>query len=108
MTFKDYPIEATENAKRALKFYRESNNKNNCLTAIGVKRMLQLANREAISYDIVLRMAKFKRHQQHKNNPYENYCGKLSWDAWGGDAGINWAIKKVNEIKLNSIKSKKK
>jgi len=43
-------------------------------------------------------MASFKRHQQHKDVPYDEGCGGIMWDAWGGDAGINWAIKKLEQI----------
>jgi hypothetical protein len=43
-------------------------------------------------------MASFKRHQQNKNVPYEQGCGGLMWDAWGGDEGIEWAIRKLKQI----------
>jgi len=49
-------------------------------------------------------MASFKRHQQHKDVPYDEGCGGLMWDCWGGDAGINWAIRKLKQID-DSIKS---
>lgn len=94
-TFTDYPQAATENAKRALKFLKDSGNPNDCLTAVGFARANQLANREPISLDTVKRMAAFIRHQQHKDVPYSEGCGKVGWDAWGGDAGIEWAINKV-------------
>jgi hypothetical protein len=45
-------------------------------------------------------MASFKRHQQHKDVPYSEGCGGLMWDAWGGSAGVNWAIGKLKEIDL--------
>jgi hypothetical protein len=43
-------------------------------------------------------MASFKRHQQHKDVPYSEGCGGLMWDAWGGSAGVNWAISKLKKI----------
>ena len=43
-------------------------------------------------------MASFKRHQQHKDVPYDEGCGGLMWDCWGGTSGINWAIKKLDQI----------
>ena len=43
-------------------------------------------------------MASFKRHQQHKDVPYDDGCGGLMWDCWGGTSGINWAIKKLKQI----------
>ncbi len=57
-----------------------------------------MANKEPISRDTIARMASFKRHQQNKNVPYEQGCGGLMWDAWGGDEGIEWAIRKLKQI----------
>jgi hypothetical protein len=98
-TYTDYPKAASENAKRALKFRDETDNKNGCGTPVGWNRANQLAKREAISLETVKRMAAFIRHQQNKDVPYESGCGGLMWDAWGGDAGINWAINKIEQIR---------
>lgn len=95
-TYNDYPDAASNNAKRALKWKEE--NGSTCGTPVGWTRANQLANREKISRDTIARMASFKRHQQHKDVPYEEGCGGLMWDAWGGDAGINWAIRKLAQI----------
>jgi uncharacterized protein len=95
-TYNDYPEAATNNAKRALKYKEE--NGSTCGTDVGWTRARQLANRERLSRDTIARMASFKRHQQHKDVPYEEGCGGLMWDAWGGDAGINWAIRKLEQI----------
>ena len=95
-TYNDYPEAATNNAKRALKWKEE--NGSDCGTPVGWTRANQLANREKISRDTIARMASFKRHQQNKDVPYSEGCGGLMWDAWGGDAGINWAIRKLEQI----------
>lgn len=95
-TYNDYPEAASNNAKRALKWKEE--NGSSCGTPVGWTRARQLANREKLSRDTIARMASFKRHQQHKDVPYEEGCGGLMWDAWGGDAGINWAIRKLAQI----------
>jgi len=95
-TYNDYPEAATNNAKRALKWKEE--NGSSCGTPVGWTRANQLANREKISRDTIARMASFKRHQQNKDVPYSEGCGGLMWDAWGGDEGINWAIRKVEQI----------
>jgi HK97 family phage prohead protease len=95
-TYNDYPEAATNNAKRALKWKEE--NGSDCGTPVGWTRANQLANREKISRDTIARMASFKRHQQNKDVPYSEGCGGLMWDAWGGDAGINWAIRKLDQI----------
>ena len=31
--------------------------------------------------------------------PYEEGCGGLAWDLWGGTAGVQWAIRKVQSLK---------
>ena len=102
-TYNDYPEAATNNARRALKWKEE--NGSSCGTAVGWTRANQLANRERLSRDTIARMASFKRHQQNKDVPYSEGCGGLMWDAWGGTAGIEWAIRKLQQIdgKNNSM-----
>lgn len=95
-TYNDYPEAATNNAKRALKYKEE--NGSSCGTPVGWTRARQLANKERISRDTIARMASFKRHQQNKDVPYDEGCGGIMWDAWGGDAGIEWAIRKLDQI----------
>jgi uncharacterized protein len=99
-TYNDYPESATNNAKRAIK-YKEDNG-SDCGTIVGWTRARQLANRERLSRDTIGRMASFKRHQQYKDVPYDEGCGGIMWDAWGGDAGINWAIKKLEQLDKNN------
>lgn len=101
MTYNDYPEAATNNAKRALKYKEE--NGSSCGTDVGWTRARQLANRESLSRDTIGRMASFKRHQQHKDVPYEEGCGGIMWDAWGGDAGVEWAIRKLDQIDKKSM-----
>jgi len=92
-TFNDYPESASNNAKKAIK-YKEENNVD-CGTRVGWTRARQLANKDNISWETIGRMASFNRHQQHKDVPYDEGCGGLMWDAWGGASGINWAINKM-------------
>ena len=103
MTYNDYPEAASNNAKRAIKYKEE--NGSSCGTNIGWIRAGQLARKENISRDVIARMASFKRHQQHKDVPYSEGCGGIMWDAWGGDAGIEWAIRKLEQIDKNKSKS---
>ena len=98
MSYNDYPQSASNNAKRALNYREESGNPKGCGTPVGWQRANQLANRESLSERTVKRMASFKRHQQNKDVPYEEGCGGLMWDAWGGTSGIEWAIKKSKQI----------
>jgi len=105
-TYNDYPQAATNNAKRAIKYKEE--NGSDCGTVVGWTRARQLSNRESLTRRTIARMASFKRHQQHKDVPYDEGCGGIMWDAWGGDAGINWAIKKLEQIDKKNMAKKKK
>ena len=105
-TYNDYPEAATNNAKRAIKYKEE--NGSSCGTIVGWTRARQLANRESLTRRTIARMASFKRHQQHKDVPYDEGCGGIMWDAWGGDAGINWAIRKLEQIEKNKENMAKK
>jgi len=96
-SYTDYPEGATSNAKKALA-WAEEHGWGDCGTGVGKARANQLAKREPISRDTIARMASFKRHEQNKDVPYSEGCGGLMWDAWGGTAGINWAIRKLEEI----------
>jgi hypothetical protein len=96
-TYNDYPESASNNAKRALK-WAEENGWGECGTAVGKARANQLANKENISRDTIARMASFKRHQQSSNKELGDGCGRLVWLAWGGDEGIEWAIRKLKQI----------
>ena len=102
MTYNDYPESASNNAKRALKWKEE--NGSDCGTPVGWARANQLASREKLSRDTIARMASFKRHQQWKDVPYSEGCGGLMWDAWGGTSGIEWAIRKLDQIDNKSNK----
>jgi hypothetical protein len=95
-TYNDYPESASNNAKRAIKYKEE--NGSSCGTQVGWTRARQLANKEKLSRDTISRMASFKRHQQNKDVPYDEGCGGLMWDCWGGASGINWAIAKLKSI----------
>ena len=95
-SYNDYPQGASNNAKRAIAFKEKNGSK--CGTQVGWVRARQLADKKNITRDTIARMASFKRHQQHKDVPYSEGCGGLMWDAWGGSAGVNWAISKLKQI----------
>ena len=97
-SYTDYPQGATNNAKRALK-WADENGWGSCGTPVGKRRANQLAKRQPISEETIARMSAFRRQQQNKNTPYGEGCGGLMWDAWGGDAGINWAEGKLKRIR---------
>lgn len=100
-TYNDYPQAAIDNAKRALAWVEE-NGWGDCGTDVGKARANQLANGENLSRETIARMASFERHRQNSDTPYGEGCGKLMWDAWGGDEGIEWAQRKLIEIELST------
>jgi hypothetical protein len=96
-SYSDYPKAARENACRAI-IWSDEEGWGDCGEATGKKRASQLCMGQNISRDTIARMASFKRHQQHKDVPYDEGCGGLMWDAWGGDEGIAWAQRKLDQI----------
>jgi len=101
-TYTDYPEAAVNNAKRALA-WAEKNGWGDCGMGPGKARANQLANREPISEDTIARMSAFQRHRQNSDTPYGEGCGKLMWDAWGGDAGVEWAERKLKSIRKEEM-----
>lgn len=97
-SYTDYPESATNAAKRVLA-WAEENGWGDCLTPVGKARANQLANREPISEETIARMASFARHLQYKDVPYSEGCGGIGVDAWGGQAGIEWAQNKLESIR---------
>ena len=97
-SYTDYPEAAKENAKIALR-YAEENGWGDCGTAVGKQRANQLANGEPISEDTIARMAAFERHRQNSDKELGDGCGRLMWLAWGGDEGIEWAQRKLEQIR---------
>lgn len=96
-TYNDYPKQASENAKIALR-WAEENGWGDCGTPVGKKRASMLANGENLSRETIARMAAFERHRQNSQKELGDGCGRLMWLAWGGDAGIEWATKKLTQI----------
>ena len=96
-SYNDYPKQAIENAKIALR-WAEENGWGSCGTPVGKARANQLANGESISRDTIARMASFARHKENSQKELGDGCGRLMWLAWGGDAGIEWATRKLDQI----------
>ena len=96
-SYSDYPKEASQNAQIALD-YAEKNGWGDCGTSVGKIRANQLAKREPISRDTIARMSSFARQKQNSDRPLGEGCGRLMWLAWGGDAGIEWASRKLEQI----------
>ena len=101
-TYNDYPEQAKENAKIALR-YAEENGWGDCGTPVGKARANQLANGENISEDTIARMASFERQRENSQRELGDGCGRLMWLAWGGDAGVEWAIRKLKQIRKEEL-----
>lgn len=97
-SYTDYPKQASENAQIALR-WADENGWGDCGTPVGKQRANQLAKGEAISEETIARMAAFERHRQNSTKELGDGCGRLMWLAWGGDAGVEWAQRKLKEIR---------
>ncbi len=96
-SYTDYPQAATENAKIALR-WAEENGWGDCGTPVGKKRANDLAARRPLSKETISRMAGFERHRQNSDKALGDGCGRLMWLAWGGDEGIEWAQRKLEQL----------
>jgi hypothetical protein len=107
----DYPQGIKDTAQRALNYVQE-NGWGSCGTPVGKQRANQLAKGEAISEDTIKRMYSFlSRHKGGgaDKGEYGDGCGKLMYDAWGGDAALSWSERYLNSLqfKLNKFEFKK-
>jgi hypothetical protein len=97
-SYTDYPKAAVENAKIAVR-YAEENGWGSCGTSVGKIRASQLSNNEPISEETIAKMAAFERHRQNSQKELGDGCGRLMWLAWGGDEGVEWAQRKLQQIR---------
>lgn len=76
-------------------------------TEVGVARARDISNRKNLSEETVARMVSyFARHAvdleaEENNNPdADGYpgAGLIAWKLWGGDAGRDWANRKMDEL----------
>jgi hypothetical protein len=105
-TYNDYPQSAVNNAKLALK-WRDEHGRDEVKggTEVGWTRANQLANKEKLSVKTINRMSAFNRHRKNskvapefKETPWKDR-GYIAWLIWGGDSGIDWAMKKAEELR---------
>jgi uncharacterized protein len=99
-SYSDYPEAVRNNAKRVLKFVEE-NGWGPCGTDVGKQRANQLAKGEALSVDTIKRMYSYlSRHEVDlaASTSYEDGCGLLMYDAWGGKAALTWSRSKLREL----------
>ena len=99
-SYSDYPESVKNNAKAVLK-YVEENGWGDCGTDVGKQRANQLANGEPISQDTIQRMYSYlSRHavDLESSKGYDDGCGKLMYDSWGGKTALSWAESKVKQF----------
>jgi hypothetical protein len=101
-SYTDYPEQAKENAKIALR-YAEENGWGDCGTPVGKIRANQISKGLPISRDTIAKMSAFERHRQNSQKELGDGCGRLMWLAWGGDAGVEWASRKLQQIQRNKF-----
>jgi len=101
MPYNDYPQAVTDNARRGIELNDAVNGR--CATPVGKETARILANRETISHERTVRMYSFLSRARTYYNPDDTEaCGTISYLLWGGDAGLTWATKKVEEMQENN------
>ena len=105
MPYNDYPKVASENAQRALDFREE--NGTDCGTPVGWSRANQLAGKETISDETLVRTYSFlsraKTYDQGKftDEDGKEICGSIMYAAWGGDEMLRWAERTIETMEEN-------
>ena len=101
----DYP-EGVKNAAKKAVDWAEKNGWGSCGTAVGKTRASQLAKGENISVDTLKRMYSYlSRHKDDltSSKSYDEGCGKLMYDAWGGEAALTWAERKIKSLEKQKM-----
>jgi len=99
-SYADYPDGVKSNARNVLDWVDE-NGWGSCGTDVGKQRANQLAKGEAISLETIKRMYSYlSRHEGdlEASKSYSDGCGKLMYDAWGGEAALGWSRNKLREL----------
>jgi len=82
------PPESAQNAaKKALRWKEEHGDEVKAMTRTGWTRARQLANGDALSYDVVKRMAQFKRHQKNSR-----VAPKYRKEPWKDNGYVAWCV----------------
>ena len=104
-SYSDYPESVKNNARRVLKYVDEYG-WGPCGTPVGKQRANQLANGEPVSVDTIKRMFSYlSRHEVdlQTSSSYEDGCGRLMYDAWGGKEALVWSRNKIKELIINEL-----
>jgi hypothetical protein len=104
-TISDYP-EGVKNAAKKAVNYAEKNGWGSCGTAVGKTRASQLAKGGNISVDTIKRMYSYlSRHKSDltSSKSYDDGCGKLMYDSWGGEPALKWAERKLKQLEKEKM-----
>ena len=104
-SYSDYPDSVKNNAQAVLK-YVEENGWGSCGTDVGKQRANQLAKGEPISEETIRRMYSYlSRHavDLDSSKGYDDGCGKLMYDSWGGKTALSWAESKVKSFDMEKM-----
>ena len=96
----DYPEGVKDAASKAVK-WADENGWGSCGTQVGKTRASQLAKGEPISVDTLKRMYSYlSRHKVdlQSSKSYDDGCGKLMYDSWGGEAALTWSERKLKQL----------
>ena len=105
-SYDDYPKAAQNNACKVLE-WRDKHGEDEVdgMTRIGWIRANQLCKGEKISEETIARMSGFQRHknnseiaEEYKGTPWKDK-GYVAWLGWGGTEGIEWASRKLKQIR---------
>jgi hypothetical protein len=86
--------------------WTEENGWGDCGTPVGKTRASQLAKGENLSVETITRMYSYlSRHKGdlQSSKSYDDGCGKLMYDSWGGEPALAWAereMKKATEMNV--------
>lgn len=111
-SYDDYPQAARDSACKVLKWIDEhGRDEVSGMELTGLQRANSLCSGEKISRDTIARMAGFERHRKNskinpefEGTPWKDK-GYVAWEAWGGDAGIAWAQRKLEQIDKEKMSS---
>jgi len=82
------PANVARVARRALELRRRHGRGG---TLIGVRRAVQLGNRQPVSVDTLRRMRSFFARHQNDDRRDPTSAASIAWGLWGGDEGRAWS-----------------
>lgn len=102
------PQSVADNAQLALDKRQQMPPSQRGMTAVGLARANQLANRQPVSIETIQRMVSyFARHEVDKQGSTWNDWGpgRQAWNGWGGDEGRTWSESILQEYNAMEIKA---